>query len=242
MLALGSTRCMAIIAVAIGMGSPGCGGSGSGGVLPSGVAARVGGYMVSKAAVAHWTPIEAILSQELIPKGPIPRGMVPDPPGYGNCIVYQRKIAENAAGPGGRAPSVAQLKRECKQRYEGVRAHILNFLIAYGWLREEAAAHGLKVNDAEVSQRYRERTRAEFTDVGFRQFLARTGLTEADEMLRFKDDLLVTQVVEKVFKRQPSPQKAYPEFLLRWSKRTECAPGYVTPNCREYRGPLAPES
>lgn len=231
----------AIFMTVLGLACSGCGG-GSGGGVPSGVAVEVGSYTVSRAAVAHWTPIEAILSQELQPKGPIPRGMVPDPPGYGDCVVYQRKIAANAAGPGAPAASPAQLKRECRKRYEGEREHILNFLIVYGWLREEAAAHGLKISDAEVNQRYEERTKAEFTDVGFRQFLSRTGLTKADELLRFKDDMLLSAITEKVFKRQPDQQKAYVEFLLHWSKKTSCAPGYVTPDCKEYRGPLPPES
>jgi foldase protein PrsA len=228
---------LAQVVVVLGVVVSSCGGDGG---LPAGVAVRVGNYTVSKVAVAHWTPIEAIVSQELIPRGPVPKGMVPDPPDYSNCILYQRKLAERAPGAK-HMPSLAQLKHECRKRYEAERAHILNFLIAYGWLREEAALHGLKVSDVEVRRRYKEHTRAEFSDAAFHQYLARTGLTEADELLRVKNSLLATLVLEKVFNNQSNPKQAYPEFLLRWVAQTHCAPNYITPNCREYKGPLSPE-
>jgi foldase protein PrsA len=195
---------------------------------------------LSKEAVAHWTPIEAIISLELIPKGPIPKGMVPDPPSYSNCVGFQRTLA--ATAPGAKhTPSPVELKQECQKRYETVRTHILNILINYGWLNEEAAAHGIKLTDGEVQKRFKENIHIEFASpAAFQQYLTRTGLTEADEILRFKGAMLSGLIYEKIFKHQHNPQQAYPEYLLRWAAKTHCATGYITQNCKEYKGPLTP--
>jgi hypothetical protein len=201
------------------------------------VAVRVGGYTVSKAAVAHWTPIEAIISLELIPKGPIAAGMVPDPPSYANCIGFQRTLAASTPGAT-RTPSPRQLRQECEKRYDSVRTHVLNILINYGWLIEEAARHNIKLSDAEVKKRFQENIHIEFSnDAAFQQYLTRTGLTETDELLRFRGAMLSGLIYDKVFKHRP---QAYPEYLLRWAAKTSCAPGYITQNCKEYKGPLTP--
>ncbi len=220
----------------------GCGSSsGSSGGVSGGVAVRVGNsYTVSKADVAHWVPIEAILSQEVVPKGPIPVGMVPDPPGYNNCLVYQRKLVLEKPGEK-TIPSRSRLLRECKERYNNTRIHILNLLTVYGWLREEAAAHGYKVTDTQAQQRFTENTRPEFpTTAAYQQFLTRTGLTQADELWRVKNNMLSNIAVETIFPHQHSLKQAYPEFLLRWAAKTSCAPEYITPNCKQYKGTQPP--
>jgi len=230
-----------LLVLVCGLAAGGCGSSSGGGGngVSDGVAVQVGNYTVSKAEVAHWIPIEAIVSQEVIPKGPIPNGMVPDPPSYTNCLTYQRKVVLNTPGEK-TAPTVPQLRRECRERYEHARSGVLNMLVIYGWLKEEAAAHGIKVSDAEAQQRFTETTSKEFKTTTLQQYLTRTGLTSADELLRIKNNLLSTIALTRIFPHQPHPKQAYPEFTLHWVAKTHCAPEYITPNCKEYRGPHPP--
>jgi len=226
-----------LVVLVCGVAAGGCGSSSGG--SSGGVAVQVGHYTVSKAEVAHWIPIEAILAQEVIPKGPIPNGMIPDPPSYTNCLSYQRTIVLSIPGEK-TTPTIPQLRRECRERYESARKSILSMLTIYGWLKEEAAAHGIKVSDAQAQQHFVETTSKEFKTTSYQQYLTRTGLTSQDELLRIKNNLLATIALTKIFPHQPHPKNAYPEFLLHWAAKTHCAPEYITPNCKEYKGTHTP--
>jgi hypothetical protein len=74
------------------------------------------------------------------------------------------------------------------------------------------------------------------------------GETFADEMFRstFK---IYSEKMEAPFRTQNgtlSTRRArifaawVEAFPRRWAARTTCSPGYVVPNCREYRGPDTP--
>jgi hypothetical protein len=166
--------------------------------------------------------------------------MVPDPPSYANCIGFQRTLAASTPGAT-RTPSPRQLRQECQKRYDSVRTHVLNILINYGWLIEEATRHNIKLSDAD-----QENIHIEFSnDAAFQQYLSRTGLTEADELLRFRGVMLSGLIYDKVFKHQP---QAYPEYLLRWppkptahpdtspkTAKSTKDPSYQAPNTHEER-------
>lgn len=233
-----------------GGGSAAGSGAGSGGpdrtaAGNGGVAIRVGGQVVSAAAVRHWVPIEAILSTEGVPKGPVPPGVVPDPPAYTACIGHLEVLA--AAKPGTPKQGRDALKKECEKNDASVREHILKILINDLWVRGEAAARHITVSDDEVRQRIRANLSAQFgNEAGFRKYLVYTGLTMGDELELYRKNLLSTKLLEKVLQRpgMTSQQRAraFAEFVTRWVAKTSCEPQYIVPDCKEYKGPIAPGS
>ncbi len=252
-LGIAHWRAAVLCAVSLGLaaGASGCGGSashsgsvpGDGGGVSGGVVIRVGSQSISAAVVRHWTPIEAILSTEGYPKGPVAKGVVPDPPAYTACIGHLEALAN--AKPGSPKPQRVMLKRECKRQEAIVREHILSILITDLWVRGEAAAHHITASDEEARRRIRANLAAQFgNEAGFRKYLAYTGLTMGDELELYKKNLLTTKLLEKVLARpgMTARQKtrAYAEFVTRWVARTSCEPKYLVPDCKQYKGPLAP--
>jgi hypothetical protein len=221
-----------------------CGGSSGG--LGSGVAVRIGDRTISEATVAHWTPIEAILSKEVFPSKPVPKGMAPDPPDYTDCIAYLKGKAAGEAVVSPK-PTAAQLKQECRKDEVSSRQHILDILILYHWLLGEAERKGLTVTDQEAMESLKAHERTQFTSSdAFHRYLAYTGLTMSDELLRFKNNLLAAKILNHVIEREgATPQQRrhnYTKFLKYWINKTDCAPGYIVPDCRQYKGPLPPGS
>jgi hypothetical protein len=204
--------------------------------LPGPVVAQVGGDSITKETLGHWTSVEAILSlPQLNRRQPIPRGLVPDPPSYVSCIAYLQ-------GPGsstdsGTPPATrAQLKNQCRRRYELLQHHMLDILITDLWLKGEAAAKGLKVSNYEL----RTALRHQFPDEGaFRQFLVVTGETRSDDMLVLTRDLLVKKFQRAVITRNDrtlaEQQSAFVRFSeeleKKWSGRTRCRPEHVVSEC-----------
>jgi hypothetical protein len=226
----------------VGLGVVGCvglGGCGGGG----GVAVRVGSRSLSVAAVEHWMPIEAVLSYEPIPKGPVAKGVIPDPPDYRACVAqlhaldFSSKIGEVAK------PGRAALKKQCERRYKTVRENIITILITDLWLRGEAAAHGITVSESEARRELEHNKPLSFpNEAAFRDYLKWTGLTMADEMLLYEKNLLSLKVLRKVIQRpglsKDQQKQAYVGFITRWVSKTSCQPGYIVPDCKQYKGPL----
>jgi hypothetical protein len=216
-------------------GMSACGSSGNSAPAPAVV---VSGRTISQAAVEHWTPIEAILAYDAVfPTAPVPKGLVPDPPNYTNCVAYERR---------GNTVARSTLKRDCRERYEFVRMHILDYLITYQWLEKEVAERGLKVTDAEARQDLQRHVRSQFGNQrGFEKYLQYTGLTMADELLRFKNNLLANAVLQHVIQAPGTTlsqrSAAYTRFEKKWVARTHCRAGFIVPNCREYKGPRTQE-
>jgi hypothetical protein len=142
-------------------------------------------------------------------------------------------------------PAPETLKQECQKRYENTRIHVIDFLITYHWLNEEAEEHGWKVTEAATMQDFQRHLKAQFGDQArFARYLGFTGLNMEDELLRFRNNLLANQILEHVLQvKGTSPSEraaAYQRFLKKWISRTHCRQGYVVPNCAEYKGPLPP--
>jgi foldase protein PrsA len=223
------------------LGIYGCGG-GSGG-LPAGTAVVVDGRSVSEAAVAHWTPIEAVLAYELFPQKAVPPGLVPDPPNYTRCIAYLRQVEAERPVPKP-IPPAPVLKQRCRARYEGTRTHMIDFLTTYHWLELEAAERGWGVSTAAARADLERHIRSQFGDrAAFARYLTYTGLNMEDEVLRFKNNLLASALLTHILPAKGTDGErlaAYKRFLDRWIHRTHCRPGYLAPNCSEYKGPLQP--
>jgi hypothetical protein len=226
----GKVFCVVVVLVGLLVG--GCG-SGGGGFV-----ARVGGRVVSSAALAHWFSVEAIISTDLNPQGPVPVGEVPDPPRYSACIAYMRASTASHEVSSG-------LQHRCRKRYEGVRRHMLTILITYAWLEAEAAVQGISVSEGEIRQQFKRYAKEIWpTEAAFHAYLKYTKQTLADEFLVSKMDLLSTKLQAKVIHGMgiKGATRFYHEFPRRWAARTSCSPGNVIPVCKQYRGPEPPEA
>jgi foldase protein PrsA len=236
---LGSVACL-LISMMMGIAAVGmlaCGGG-------SDPAVDVAGRTISAATIEHWTPIEAVLAYTLFPTKPVPRGLIPDPPAYTACIAYLQheqmaKVPEMPVSPGG------TLKQKCRERYENTRRHIIDFLITLTWLEGEATERGWNVTSTEVTQDLQHHINKQFGSRRlFARYLKYTGLTMADELLRFRNNLLTAKLEKQVLGARGLTKRervsAYQHFLNKWVARTHCRPGYIAPDCSEYKGPFQP--
>jgi hypothetical protein len=214
----------------------GCGGSGG---LPREVAVQVGSNAISTATVARWVPIETYLLDSDIPKTPPPKGLIPDPPRYADCIAYEREQPAEKRHPS--KPTEAQLKDKCVQRWHYLRRHTLNNLILNEWLLGEAAERGIKVSSTEAREAMETNVHHLFPHPNeFHRYLSSTGLTEADELKRMKTGLIANKVYKTVILAGKTPQLEYTAFIKKWVAKTNCAAGYVIPDCKQYKGSLPP--
>lgn len=195
---------------------------------------RVGHQSITKAMLAHWTAVEAVLTFSDDLERPPPSGLVPDPPAYKNCIRYMSKTSPNAP-----YLTVADLKSQCEGKYYSVRTHILEILISYAWMHEEAAALHVSVSLQAIEDTIR---LEHATKAGLRRLLAATGESEADERYVIEGKLLVGELEGVVSSKSglTSQQRAeisgsYPSVVTaRWKKRTNCRTGYVEVDCMQY--------
>jgi Raf kinase inhibitor-like YbhB/YbcL family protein len=119
----------------------------------------------------------------------------------------------------------------------------LSFLITSQWVIVEAGARGISVSDAEVKKRFAQIAKQSFPKAGpLKQFLAKSGETEADLLARVKVELLESRIAAKVTPGKngaqaksvlASFQKAFQEH---WKRYTTCKPRYVMEDCSEYNG------
>jgi foldase protein PrsA len=238
-----------VLAAAAGLSA--CGGSTRGAAAStttsaggdgSAVIVRVAGKVISKAQLDHWIPIEAILARDPLPQEPPPPGLVPDPPGYTACIAYLRANPFQTSAPTTKLTS-AQLKHECQHHDQLIRQNTLQILISYIWSTTEAASLGIHVSDQEVQAEFAGYKHRQFgTEAKFQRYLAATGATVADELLHRRFDLTGIRMENKLLRLGLArAREFYREYPKRWAARTDCSPGYVIPECRQYKGKEAPE-
>jgi hypothetical protein len=237
----------AIVIAMVGVSA--CGGG------SSEVVAEVAGVgSISKETLDHWIPIEARLVYEEVPKKPVPRGVVPDPPTYAACVAYLRSHPQNLIETGPK-PTAAQLKGKCAQKYQEVKQLALNTLIGWDWTIGTGAAAGMNVTDAEARQRLRAVRKNNLPEVSFEKYLKYTGQTMSDMLLRSRVQLFevkfqqrvtaMTKLLPKGLTAQQQQQAlakatAGLPTSKQWVARTSCHRGYVTSSCKQYKGPLAP--
>jgi foldase protein PrsA len=230
-------RCIAALGVVAAVSLVACSGG-------SEVVVRVRGAPITKATLDHWISIEAIVSSELFPRKPAPRGVVPDPPGYTACIAYLRSLP--AVITGGRSkPAVAQLKSRCRRRYKTLRQYVLEFLIGAEWTLGEGAELGVRPTDAEARQRLKQVNKRYFPrEADFKRYLSLTGQTLSDEMFRSKVQLLEVKLPQMIAPKGLTAQqqrlayaKLSDEYTKKWTARTSCRPGYIVSKCKQYKAP-----
>jgi hypothetical protein len=231
---------LAVACVAVAGRLSACGGSE--------VVARVDGRPITRASLEHWTAIEAILTYQLRPTTPVPKGVVPDPPRYSACIEYSR------AHPPPRlintTQTTSQLKATCQQRYETLRQTALGFLISAQWLAGEGAEQGVTTTEKQIRRRIEEVRKVEFpSQREWRRHLQLVGETFADQLFRSKVKVLSEGLEQKLIYRKGTSTQSQRQALVKfaatfprkWAARTSCQAGYVVPDCKQYKGPLPPQ-
>lgn len=205
----------------------------------------VAGHRITAGTVDHWMALTAVRNYELYPQRAVPPGALPDPPAYRRCIAFLRETV-----PADRSSSVtaSSLKTQCRQKEEALHSQVVSQLITGYWFIAAAREAGIHLTSAEVQARYRHATQDQFhTAKAFEVFLARTGETVADQHFRAEIKLSSEKLEARILalplsKRGPALLRFVTEFPPKWAARTTCAPGYVVPNCREYRGKTPPRA
>jgi hypothetical protein len=221
------------------------------------VVARVSGVgAISKATLDHWIPIEAVVIYREHPAKPVPKGLIPDPPDYPDCIAYLKVTPQKVVETGPK-PSIPQLKLKCIQRYRELKELTLNTLIGWDWTLGAGIELGLTVSDAEARQWLKDENKKFYPKDGeFAKYLRLTGQTVSDLLFRSKVQLAEVKLVKK----RTALEKSTPKGLTArqqqetpvvkfsramppskgWAARTTCLKGYVVSACKEYTGSESP--
>jgi hypothetical protein len=204
-------------------------------------AIRVGTDTFSKPEVAHWTQVEAVISREVIPRGPVPAGVVPDPPKFTACIALLRSEQEKEGRPD---TSSAQLRAACASHERSLKQHTLDILTTVLWLKHEAKKQGIDITSAEREKFLAKVIQEKFHgQLGFKHYVEWTHESRSDELMILEANMITTQLVAKIGKRYGAivSRAFFDQFSRRWARQTTCAHGYIVSNCREYRGSEPPE-
>ncbi len=173
-----------------------CGSSSS---VPGNAVAQVNGVPITMATFNHWLTVAANSSTQSA-TGQSTHQPVPVPPDYKACVTgIQKQLA--AVLKGKKQPTVAQIKAQCAQEYQSYLAQVMQFLISAEWVIGEAQKQGIKVSDQQVASQFATIKKQQFpTAAAYNAFLASSGETLADLLLRVKLELLSTQLRNKATK------------------------------------------
>ncbi|MGC2375536.1 MAG: peptidyl-prolyl cis-trans isomerase [Solirubrobacteraceae bacterium] len=183
-----------------------------GGGIPGDAVVSVNGNAISNATFNHWMGVAANSSSASAAAAgkTAPKAVVPDPPTYKACIAHLEATAPKPA-KGQAKPTAATLKTQCEQQYTALKQQVLGYLISADWVIGEASDQGIKVTDKEVTKQFNQIKNQQFPkEADFQKFLASTGYTVSDVLLRVKLDLLSRKVQQKVSKdagKKPSQQE-----------------------------------
>jgi foldase protein PrsA len=173
-----------------------------GGGVPGNSVVRVGDQTIKKSTFDHWMKIAAVSQAgQTNPNqsGP-PKATIPDSPNFTKCVANKKATAPKPA-KGVPEPTQAQLKGQCRQEYNALRDQVLEFLIRGNWIEQETAKQKVKVSNKEVQSQIDAAVKQAFQNPSqFKQFLVRSGLTQADVFYQQRNQLLQQKLTEKVTK------------------------------------------
>jgi foldase protein PrsA len=178
--------------------------SACGGGIPGNAVVQVSGTAISKTAFEHWMKVASASSAT----GATEKPVVPEPPNYTACIAH---LAATTAKPakGQKAPTTAQLKSECETEYKSLQSEVLGFLVSSQWVIGEASSLSVKLSDAEVKKEFAKIKSQEFPKPSeFEKFLASSGQTVSDLLLRVKLNLLSQKIEKKIIKEKSNVSTA----------------------------------
>jgi hypothetical protein len=147
----------------------------------------------------------------------------------GATFTHWAEIAEHS-GPAHRPPALAPDRTEMEQ--------VLDFLISAEWVLGEAKDLGVKVTDEEVARHFDQLKRQQFPkNAEFQKFLASTGQTVSDLMLRVKLSMLSERIQKHVVghatarSQQRALMRFVKHFQRKWKAQTYCEPQYEIQDC-----------
>jgi foldase protein PrsA len=168
--------------------------SACGGGVPGDAVVSVDGKSITKDTFAHWMNVASASSSATTGAAKPP---IPVPPKYTACISAAALAAKPAKGQA--APTQAQLKSQCEQQYKSLQSEVLGFLISSNWVLGEAASLGVKISDKEVTKEFEKIKSQQFPKAAeFQKFLATSGQTVSDLLLRVKLNLLSSKIQKKI--------------------------------------------
>jgi foldase protein PrsA len=192
--------------------------------LPSDAVVQVNGQPISKATFDHWLSVAASASAAAVPGQTAPKAAVPEPPAYTKCIAHLKETEPKPA-KGQKPKTEAVLKTQCEQQYKALQQTTLGFLISADWVMGQAEEQGVKLSDKEVEKKFNELKKQQFPkEAEFQKFLATTGQTVSDLLLRVKLSLLTTRIQEKITKEakksvdETAVKKYYEEHASQYGK------------------------
>ncbi|HEY7891689.1 MAG TPA: SurA N-terminal domain-containing protein, partial [Solirubrobacteraceae bacterium] len=174
--------------------------SACGGGVPGNAVVSVNGKPITTSTFNHWLAVAAGSSAAATPTGQAAKSVVPDPPTYTKCIAHLEATAPKPA-KGQLKPTAATLKAQCEQQYTALKQQVLGFLISANWVLGEAEEQGVKVSDTEVKKQFNQVKNQQFPkEADFKKFLATSGQTVSDLLLRVKLDMLSSKIQQKITK------------------------------------------
>jgi foldase protein PrsA len=177
-----------------------------GGGIPGDAVIDVNGTPITKATFAHWLSVAA--ASTATASGAASKPAVPEPPSYTACIAHLQ-ATQPAPAKGQAPPTQALLKSECEQQYKSLQQEVLGFLISSQWVIGEASSLGVSVSDKEVKKRFEQIKAQQFPKASeFEKFLASSGQTVSDLLLRVKLNLLSSKIQQKIVKSKSKVTQA----------------------------------
>ena len=165
------------------------------GGIPGDAVVQVNGHSITKATFAHWMGVASVSSNTT---GTPAKPAIPEPPSYAACIAHLQASAPKPV-KGQAAPTTTQLKAQCEQQYKALQQEVLGFLVSAEWVIGEASHVGVKVTDTEVKKKFAEVKTQQFPKAAeFEKFLATSGQSVSDLLLRVKLNLLSSKIQQKV--------------------------------------------
>ena len=180
------------------VGLSACGGSGG---VPSNAVVAVAGTPITKEAFKHWLTVAAVSSStgQLAAGKPAP----PEPPLYTACIAHLEELASKEK------THPKEFKKQCETQYKALSQEVLGFLISSQWVIGEANALGVKLSDKEVKKQFETIKAQQFPKAAeFEKFLATSGQSVSDLLLRVKLNLLSTKIQAKILKQKSTVTQA----------------------------------
>ncbi len=180
------------------VGITACGG------VPGDAVVQVGSTPITKEAFDHWMKVASASSASGTSEKPV----VPEPPDYSACISHLAATAPKPA-KGQSPPTTKQLKAECEQQYKSLQSEVLGFLISSDWVIGEASSLGVKLSDDEVKKEFTKIKNAQFPKASeFEKFLASSGQSVSDLLLRVKLNLLSQKIQKEIIKKKSTVTQA----------------------------------
>lgn len=176
---------------------------------------QVDGTPITKAAFDHWLEVAAASNSGGAAAG---KPVVPVPPDFTACITHLAATTPKPAA-GQPAPTNAQLKTQCATQYKALQQEVLGFLISSQWVIGEGGSLGVKISDAEVKKQFAKIKSQQFRKPAeFEKFLASTGQTVSDLLLRVKLNLLSAKIQQKIIANKGTVTQAQIETYYNENK------------------------